>query len=85
MGKREGRGLYQEHERREEEKPKVVCFTVRERGLFERATVAHAVLSENMRHERSKSSGREPFFEFEGSDGSQEEEVETKSKDIEPK
>ena len=41
---------YQEHERREEEEPEVVRFTVRERGLFEHAAIAHAVLSENMRH-----------------------------------
>ena len=34
---------YEEHERREEEEPKVVRFTVRERGLFEHAAVAHAV------------------------------------------
>ena len=75
MGKREGGGPYQEHERREEEEPKVVRFTVRERGLFEHAAVAHAVLSENMSHE---SSARDSCFVFEGSDSSQEEEVEDK-------
>jgi hypothetical protein len=69
---------YQEHERREEEKPKVVRFTVREGGLFEHATVAHAVLSENMRHEGPESSAKNSYFVFEGPDSSQEEEVEDK-------
>ena len=71
-------GPYQEHERREEEEPKVVRFTIRERGLFEHATVPHTVLSENMRYEGSESSEKDLHFVFGSSDNSQEEEVEDK-------
>jgi hypothetical protein len=34
---------YQKHESGEEEEPEVVCFAVRERGLFEHTAVTHAV------------------------------------------
>ena len=42
-----GGGTYQEHERGEEEEPKVICLPVRERGFFEHPTVTHAAAVSN--------------------------------------